>query len=450
MARNLKKKMPLTMKVLIAMILFYLSGWGIICLIKSTLQSDEKVQRQHLEEFAKARTPVAEVYVISLHETKFNVFTQRNSDIALDDDDDDDVDVDVDVDRAPDRNKKLAASSVEWFEAYNGMEQEVLDDFSRITGLYKLNATDFLVDIKKDQYASPHAVGCYLSHWRLLEKVQKKWKDRKVRRSEHVRGGGNQQRETPPQYHRPDMLFVFEDDAQCVSNLIDRTWKTIRKLPKDWDILYLGGKPVSYHVMGKTLTELSTATADASDNTTRPLDERLLEEMCHGKYGTSSTGPFAPGTDASDSVAMAMAAKADDDPPYWRTKYILNTNAYVINPKRIKRVLQVLSAPTYEYKPVDVRLAQDYWREFMDPLSYDEGGENGNNAPLKAYLTPKMFCDQEAKRLISNRDKPPTWEGYHWLPYKNFTGWPDYMAFVWTTSADRTLCSRVLNGMTTK
>lgn len=437
-ASTLKKKMPLAMKALIAIIVFYLSGWGIICLIKSSVPSVESIQRQQLEDFRKRRSPVSEVYVISMHETKYNVFTQRNYEIAPGDEDDN---------NAQDGNQKLAASSVEWFEGYNGMEQKVLDDFARVTGLYKLNATDYVNDIKKDHYASPHAVGCYLSHWRLLEKAQKKWKERKAktttRSREQLRAG---QQPPPPQPRRPDMLFVFEDDANCVSNLIDRTWKTIRQLPKDWDILYIGGKPVSYYTMGKHLNELSTAVATENDlSKPRPSDEQMLEDMCHGKYGTSTTGPFAPGTNASDSIAKATGATEEVDPPYWHAKYVLNTNAYVVNPKRIKRVLQVLSSPYWEYRPIDVRYAQDYWRDFMDPYKYEESMEKGINAPLKAYLTPMMFCDQGAKRMINNRDKPVKWEGFHNLPYRVSTGWPDSTAFVWSNLADRTSCSKYLN-----
>ena len=104
-----------------------------------------------------------------------------------------------------------------------------------------------------------------------------------------------------------------------------------------------------------------------------------------------------------------------------------------------------MSAPTYEYKPVDVRLAQEFWREFMIPFNYDASSEKGTDAPLKAYLTPKMFCDQGAKRTITNPDKPPMWEGYYWLPYRTFTGWPNGSAFVWSTIADRTVCSKFLN-----
>jgi len=420
------------MKVLIAMLVFYLSGLGIICMIKGSIQSGESsVQRQHLENFSNVRTPVSEVYVISLHESKFNVFTQRNFDLESDDDEVNDV---------GDRHKNFAASSFEWFEGYNGMDQSVLDEFSKVTGLWTVNASMFNMGNIKDAYASPHAVGCYLSHWRRLEKVRKKWKDRKVRSNEHLRTGTQQQK--PP--HRPDMLFVFEDDANCVSNLIERTWNTVRQLPKDWDILYIGGKPVSYYTGDKTLAELSTAKADPSLNITRPSDDQLLNDMCSGKYGTSPSGPFAPGTTVANSVVEATAATWETDPPYWHTKYILNTNAYVINPKRIKRVLRLLSSPQNDYKPIDVRLAADYWRDFMDPYSY-QNSVNSTNAPLKSYLTSHMFCDQEVKRTVFNRDQPVNWEGYHWLPYKISTGWPDVMGFVWSTQAHRTTCARILN-----
>jgi hypothetical protein len=60
-----------------------------------------------------------------------------------------------------------------------------------------------------------------------------------------------------------------------------------------------------------------------------------------------------------------------------------------------------------------------------------------NSGPLKAYLTPYMYCDQDAKRVImdSNRDNPKgtNWEGYYWLPWRKYKGFPDSTGYIWGT-----------------
>jgi GR25 family glycosyltransferase involved in LPS biosynthesis len=471
LGRKMAKKMTRTMKLFIAMSIFYFSGLVVISVIRcycSTYNGElqqwggggsgsgssihiRSVKQQSLDDFSKARPPVSEVYVISLDESKFNVFEQRNFDIATEVDDDDNNN-----NNNNNNEKSLGGStSLEWFKGYNGMNQTVLDEWSKITGLWTVNATDFEgVDgqKRKEAYASPHAVGCYLSHWRLLEKAQKSWK----KQSGQPAAATTTQQTQTQRRNRPDMMFVFEDDAHCVSNLIERTWSVVQRLPKDWDILYIGGKPMSFYTNGKTLAELSTQTASETENNTpRPSDQKLLEGMCKGDFGKSYTGPYPAGTSKEDSIETILMGGAtttlanDDtaDPPYWQVKYVLNTHAYVINPKRIRRVLRVLSEPKYDYKPVDVMLAYDLFREFMNPVGYENIGSS--SSPLTAYLTPNLYCDQEANRRIINRNQPPHWEGYHWLPWQTFTGFPNSRAYVWGTTANRKTCRGILNNNAT-
>ena len=457
------KKVTRTMKVLIAMGIVYFSGFMVLTVFQCNCSTYSLVSQQlngcgggggilnirsatqqSLDDFSKARPPVSEVYVISLDESKFNVFEQRNFDMSTEVDDDDD---------------SGSTTSLEWFQGYNGMNQSVLDDWSKITGLWNLNATDFEGmdgQKRKATYAGPHIVGCYLSHWRLLEKAQKSWKQRRSSQST----SGQQTQQTPPRRKaRPDMMFVFEDDAHCVTNLIERTWSVVQRLPKDWDILYIGGKPMSYYTNGKTLAELASQTAtETENNATRPSDKELMEGMCRGDFGTSYTGPYAAGTSKEDSIETTLTGRdraatnnhntdatttTVDQPPYWQVKSILNTHAYVINPKRIRRVLRVLSEPKYEYKPVDVVLQNDFFREFLNPAGYDS--TISSTSPLKAYLTPNLYCDQEANRRIFNRNQPVHWEGYHWLPWQNFTGFPNTRAYVWGMTANRKTCDGFLN-----
>ena len=369
-----------------------------------------------LDNFGKQRQPIAEAYVISLHESKFNVFEQRHFDMVNDNDDD---------------TKETNNFSLEWFQGYDGFDQAVLDEFSTITGLKKQSVSEFknmTTNEIKGKYNSPHSVGCYLSHWRLLEKVQKQWKKKKsfedIKTKEPAGG-------------KPDMLFVFEDDAHCVTNLVDRTWQVVQKLPKDWDILYIGGKPFSRHSGNKTLSDLVQLD---TEEIPRPSDAELAQRTCNAEFGSSVTGPFPPGTSEFDSFENSIGANLAEDPPYWQTKYILNTNSYVINPKRIQRVLRVLSEPMHQYKPIDVTLAEDMDRAFWSPQQAI-GTMEGPAAPLKAFMTPNMYCDQEVKRVITNRNEPVPWEGYFYLPWRSFKGFPDPTGFLWGKMASRQTCA---------
>lgn len=420
------KMMTFTTKIFIAMCFVYLSGLGTILIVRCYCpwnDTDAVVveTKQSLQEFRNSRpaAPVSEVYVISLEESKFNIFEQRNSGMFSEEDDDD----------GGDEN-----TTVEWFQGYNGTDQAILDEFAKTTGLFRINAGDYegLTPQKsKDAYASPHSVGVYLSHWRLLEKVYKSWGKKRSEKDRHKRR----------KRRRPDMLFVFEDDAMCVSKTIDRVWKVVQQLPEDWDILYASGKPFSYHTNGKSLGELAHGTEDTV--TVRPSDQQLMNKMCKGEFGTSTTGPFAAGTSKADPIQIATGATETNDPPYWQTKYILNTNAYVINPKSLKRVLRVLSAPMSDYVPVDVTYAYELSRDFFDPNAYES--DVGPASPLKGYLTPHVFCDQETQRMIINRNQPADWAGYQWMPWKTFKNFPGAKSFVWGSIANKKTCRSIWN-----
>ena len=186
----------------------------------------------------------------------------------------------------------------------------------------------------------------------------------------------------------------------------------------------------------------------------RPTNQELLTGMCSGQYGKSISGPFPMYSSAKEASSSLSSSPS---PAYYEIKNILNTHAYVVNPKRISRLLRVLSKPLYEYKPVDVILADDMFREFLDPNSIlnTTTGTTTNpttttisSAPLKAYLAPHMYCDQDAKRVIVNRDDPklPNWEGYYWLPWRLYKGFPDFSAYVWGTMGTTTdQCTAINN-----
>lgn len=394
--------------------------------------SIRSVTQISLEDFRKARPPVSDVFVISLEEKMFHIFEQRNFDMSegLYEEED---------------NRTVVHTSLEWYKAFNGMDQKLLDEWAKITKLPKINATDY-VDMeskkKKEMYISPHTVGCYLSHWGVLERARQRWNRKKQQQKQRKQKQKQKQQPETPKGGLPDMLFIFEDDAHCVTNLIDRVWKVVKRLPKDWDILYIGGKPMSYYT-NKTLYQLTHENASEVVDIPRPSNQELMEGMCRGDFGSSHSGPFAPGTSRNDSIDATLGSSLSMDPPYWQTKWMLNTNAYVVNPKRIQRVLRVLSGPFPEYRPVDVQLSYDIHREFMDPRG---NNLDGPNAPLKAYMTPRVYCDQEALRSINNRIQPSDWQGWHWLPWQTFAGgYPESKAYVWGRMADRKTCEGIWN-----
>jgi len=425
-------------KVLIVLCALYLFGTFVIrcwCPGDSSQVQNPQVsgtgiipstKQQHLDDFRKLRAPNSEIYVISMHESKFNVFEQRNFDMVANNDEEDEP-----------QNGSGSPASMEWFRAYNGMNQTVLDEFSSLTGIPKINASEFVgmsEQAFKAHSNSPHAVGCYLSHWQLLQSALSRWNQNR-----------RAQNEKQKQKRRPDMLFVFEDDAHCVTNLVARTWQVVKQLPPDWDVLYIGGKPMSYYTKGKHMLELADSNGSVS-GTKNPPTKKILQQMCNGRYGPSYSGPFAPGTSEKDSFAVATGANLAEDPPYWRVKHMFNTNSYVINPKRIRRVLRVLAEPMSEFKPVDIRLADDQWREFM---RYWTVGQNISeaNAPLKAYLTPKLYCDQEVQRRIFDREEPQVWQGYHYIPWRKFKSFPAMECHFWGDLADRNMCSNIKKEM---
>jgi len=208
---------------------------------------------------------------------------------------------------------------------------------------------------------------------------------------------------------------------------------------------------MSYHTMGKGIGDFIAATVETPvKDSYRPTDEQLIERMCRGDFGTSLSGPFPPeGWNDTNTDATINSASTGRMPPYWRTKNLLNTNSYVVNPRRIRRILRVLSKPMYQYKPVDVVLSDDMFREFYEGGTVsssstadqpNSSSSSSSSAPLKAFMTPLLFCDQEVKRLVADRDRPPHWQGYHWLPWRETKGFPDGTAYVWGDIANPDLC----------
>jgi len=224
--------------------------------------------------------------------------------------------------------------------AVNGWDKKVLERWERYTGIridpdiYKNNPKD---------PDGPHVPGCYLSHYYLLQSI---WYRNPI--------------------NRPDLLFVFEDDATCVPSLRQRVKELVQRLPSDWDILFVGGKPFSdFPSLGKF--------PDSTQWT-------LRRDICQGAFGVAN-GPLAP--DGTRHLA-------EEQQPYWQTLYHLNTEAYVINSRRIDSIMELLHPKLGGNVPYDVRIAN----------CLTEG-------TLKGYMSTMKWCRQEEPMT-----EPLPWNGY--------------------------------------
>lgn len=232
-----------------------------------------------------------------------------------------------------------------WVPGVDGYHQPTLNQWGRLIGEPPIKAAKYNQSNPKDKSRqnSPHAVGCYLAHWHLLRSLQ----GRDIT-------------------NRPELFFVFEDDASCIPGLIDRVTETVRKLPSDWDMFYIGGKPFT-----RFSDELKFNFSDSTELT-------LRRDICRGAFGKGDS-PLAP--DASRQLSV--------DQPYWQVKYITNTHAYVINPRRVNRILEVIKPR--KTVPIDILLAMAM--------------QNGN---LTVYMSTELWCEGNPNKL----NEPAAWRGY--------------------------------------
>jgi GR25 family glycosyltransferase involved in LPS biosynthesis len=227
----------------------------------------------------------------------------------------------------------------------------------------------------------------------------------------------------------PDAIFIFEDDAVCVDDTKQYILnELIPTLPTTWDIIYIGGKPFSYLDNNRSNYDGETENEDnsfvGSIFKTKEERDHFLQEKelcdyssggdrrfgdrsggalcpifrqyaCEGKFGTSSTGPFgattatatAKSNTTSDSDSASSRNTFHPNQPYWKTNYILDTHAYVINPKHIQKVVQILndmvriSNPIDNFRPIDITLADNMNSDSMNSI--------------QAYLPSKgEYCKQ--------------------------------------------------------
>ena len=179
--------------------------------------------------------------------------------------------------------------------------------------------------------------------------------------------------------HSAGAYIVFEDDARCIRDWQNEVLKTLTALPDDWDILFFGGRPISY------FHEFSGTKSGASNPSS------LRHDICSGMFG-KARGPLAP--DGTRNISNCD--------PYWRASYLVHTHAYAINPRRIDRVLEVLEGKQ-GHESIDARFAK----------AMDSG-------MLAAYMTPENICEQSD--LMSYYT--PNWDGVTPQPWLGHFGFP--------------------------
>jgi GR25 family glycosyltransferase involved in LPS biosynthesis len=296
-------------------------------------------------------------------------------------------------------NINASPLSIKWFPAMNGNDQKVLDEYAQLTGFAALNATRFVVSEgeknKKNRqgggYATPHHTGCFMSHFHLLRLAVAGWN-------------------ALPEQPRPEALLILEDDATCAtsssSSTMDEIQRILPTLPVDWDLLYIGGKPFSYHTLDPLSPDLlmqkkNGRLLNIQKDWTR---ENFRQWACRGALGRSATGPFAPDGSRNLSITTSVGTQQLQQ-LYWQTRYITNTHAYLVNPRRILRVLDVLENPSRDYQvPIDIALA--------------EAGQRGQ---LKLLMSTMEFCVQDnidsdgtTKKKKQTRRKPTPWQGLYY------------------------------------
>ena len=257
-----------------------------------------------------------------------------------------------------------------WFPALNGGDPKIMEGWLDMTKQlqWKENASVYIKEFIKDPSKGPHAIGCYLSHWHVLRMI--------AQRKPGL---------------RPDIVFIFEEDAACIPQLMQRTMKIVTSLPEDWDLLFIGGKPFTYFKNVTNVTFDTTELQNLKSLSAKAKSQRVRKLACSGLFGNGES-PLAP--DGSRRLTLEQE--------FWQTKYTTNTEAYVVNTKRIDHILNLISKNIRSRRAID--------------LVYADAMTTGQ---IKAYMPTLTFCTQGRARRI---DKPFPWMGYFGLRPANYTG----------------------------
>jgi GR25 family glycosyltransferase involved in LPS biosynthesis len=303
------------------------------------------------------------------------------------------------VEKLQQRNAHAHLGKVLWVPGTDGLQQRTLDLWAQLTTGNSDSAMTLeqAAQLNKGDYRSPHAVGVYLSHWNLLRTL--------AHRPIELMMNRKQQQQEQDQH----AYLILEDDATCAPGLDQEIAQTIKQLPHDWDILFVGGKPFSYfddsnaetnnniaedananktvlltkHHGKQLILDYKEIEAAANYTATAMTNQLIRHAVCQGDFG-KARGPLAP--DGSRRLSP------DKTRAYWKVDYMTNTHSYVVNPHRVAHLSTALQP--FMHVPVDVRL-----------------GDLIKSGQVNAYMTTRMWCDQS-----SSPDEalaaPQTWKGY--------------------------------------
>mmetsp|Transcript_1225 Transcript_1225/g.2678 ORF Transcript_1225/g.2678 Transcript_1225/m.2678 type:complete len:613 (-) Transcript_1225:91-1929(-) len=317
----------------------------------------------------------------------------------------------------------------------------------------------------------PHALGCYLSHYNLLKDLDEKgMATRTTTEEEDVGGDANTTDGTyansPTKLasrhrHRQngkdlqdDYYIIFEDDAMCVSSthLHEQVETVVGQLPTDWDLLYIGGKPFSRIDVGRlgmvgvgvgpettektsnsnsTILSLKDYIMDA--RTTRDKDMQLF---CNATVTTPSAkdghepitttriwdlfdGPLPPNTTrpATKTAHGATFTSSRNNrrrdlsinDPYWRVDYHTNTEAYVVNPRSLPKILKVLSEVQKSRPPKGQLISVPIDMILATAMA---------NRQLNVFMTTRALCVQpkmgHTREDLRSSPAGVGWKGFYW------------------------------------
>lgn len=319
------------------------------------LMIDESIQIGDITDSIIKR-PLVESYTIGFHLGSYQKFLQRNEHVA-----------------------NLSPPPA-WVHATDGFNQRTLNIWKDLTSNENeelkdepvIQLADYLTEEKQKDPLGPHAVGCFLSHWNL-------WR---ILNHRHA-------------FTHPSFAYlIFEDDASCSPDSHDKLIQVIQDLRrdrKDWDLIYLGGKPFTHF-----RSELNPDTNN-NDTNAIPSEEELRERSCIGTYGEGDS-PMAP--DGTRNHLHKIQT-------YYQINYITNTHAYAINPTSLPKLLQELDPKRRKRHGWDNDIAVDL------RIAYAV-----LKGQLTAFMPPKMYCDGPNDPSYNHtqngiKTSPSKWTGFY-------------------------------------
>lgn len=127
-------------------------------------------------------------------------------------------------------------------------------------------------------------------------------------------------------------VVIFEDDAHCQANTTAKISSILQAVPSDWDMIFIGGKPI-------------------------------------GMVGKEDGSPLSP----SDTIDIRV------EDPWWRVKHITNTHSYIIKRSSLRKIIELLMKKLKNGFKAGIDILYDWL--------FDD--------KLVVYMPPRPFCEQK-------------------------------------------------------